>query len=205
MGVARGAGPSSDGVERFDTGGRTFGWIGLVVSAGLVVVWVVQLATGDALPLPVLAGAVLAGVLFWAAIIRPAVSASPDTLVLRNMLETVHIPLASVEDHALRQVLAVRAGDKKYVASGLGRSLKASALGPKQPKGGGPAHEVDAADFIEARISDLAGNARDRAGIQRYSDEQLALGRTVTRTPAWPVVAALGGSVVLLVLSVLLT
>ena len=71
-----------------------------------------------------IAGAVLAAVLAWASMLRPALWATPDHLVMRNMLETVHVPLAAIEQLAVRQVLAVRAGDRRYVSTVVGRPLR---------------------------------------------------------------------------------
>lgn len=211
--------PSPSQTERFDTGGRALGWVGLVCSVGLVVVWLTQVR--DPLPVPVLTGAVLAALLFWAAIIRPAVSVSGDDLLMRNMLADVRVPLASIEEIALRQVLVVRAGDHKIVGTGVGRSLKNSALGGMgaQPvragepgdvgglrlgggfaagteslsaiRGGGTSQVVNAADHVETRLGDLAAEARARAGVTRYSDEQVALAAGLERHPTWPVVVPL--------------
>ena len=50
-------------------------------------------------------------------------------LVLRNMLSTIYIPLAAIEEVAVRQVLAVRAGDKRYVCAGVGRTLRQAMKG----------------------------------------------------------------------------
>jgi hypothetical protein len=207
--------------ERLETGGRVVGWIGLAASVALVVVWLVRL--GDPMPLPVLTGAVLAALLFWSAVLRPAVLVVGDDLVLRNMLETTVVPLAGIEQVALGQVLAVRAGDRRWVGSGVGRTLRKSALGGHgegrlgQPghvgdvgdlrgaiRGEGGPGSVDAADFVEARIADLAARARTVHGVERWSDEQLALGRTTRRTPAWGVVAALLVALVAFVVTCLL-
>jgi hypothetical protein len=98
-------------VERFQpTSGRLTAVLVLLL-AGVVVV--VGVADWGSIGAPVVAGAVLAAVLAWASMLRPALWATDDELVMRNMLETVHVPLAAVEQLAVRQVLAVRAGDKR--------------------------------------------------------------------------------------------
>lgn len=198
-----------DDAERFDTGGRVTGWIGLAASLGVVVVWVASL--GHPLPLWVLSGAVLAALLFWSAIIRPRVWASEDMLVLRNMFEDVRIPLAAIEEHAVRQVLAVRAGDKRYVGTGVGRSLAAARAGTAAGTAAGATSEhssrtrtIHPADYVETRIAGLTAHARERARIERYSDQQAALAAGVERTPTWLVIAPLLVASVVFVLSILL-
>jgi hypothetical protein len=205
------------GGEHFDTGGRVTGWIGLVASIGMIATWFAAL--GDPLPLWVLFGSVFTGLLFWAAFLRPAVSATEDTLFLRNMLEDVEIPLAAVEEHAVRQVLAVRAGSKRYVSTGVSRSSRDArasnraggraggrARGSDQAsvRAGGTARLVDPADFVEARLTDLTTRARERARVERWSDEQLALAAGVRRSPSWLVIIPLAASFAATVLSVVL-
>ena len=43
---------------------------------------------------------------------------------MRNMLETIQIRLVAVEELAVRQVLAVRAADRRWVSTAVGRSLR---------------------------------------------------------------------------------
>lgn len=202
----RDAGAGTTQVERFDTGGRVTGWIGLVASVGMLGVWFASLS--EPLPVWVLTGSIFAGLLFWAAILRPTVTATGETLLLRNMLEDVRIPLAAVEEHAVRQVLAVRAGEKRYVGTGVGRSLKASTIGTRAERvaerSGGTAQVIHPADFVEARIADLAAQARERARVQRYSEEQVALAAGVRRSRTWLVIAPLVASFTAMVLSVVL-
>lgn len=108
-------------VERFAGSGRVTGVIGLVVAAGIVALGVMD--PGE-IPLPVVAGAVLAAVLIWSTMLKPRVFVAAGDLVLRNMLETIRIPLAAIEDLAVRQVLVVRVGEKRFVSPGVGRSVR---------------------------------------------------------------------------------
>src|SRR5688572_13270649 len=95
----------------------------LAVICALVVAGI-AVADPDAIPAEVVAGAVLIGVLGWATMLWPRLSVTSDDLVLRNVVETVRLPLAAIEALAVRQVLAVRAGDKRYVSTALGKSWR---------------------------------------------------------------------------------
>ncbi len=207
-----------EGLERFaPTGGRVVGVVGLVMAAGFVVLWALD---RDAVPAPVAAGALVAGVLVWAALLRPRVSVSRETLFLRNMLETVHVPLAAVDEIVVRQVLAVRVGDRKFVSPAVGRKLRkvmraprpAPMLGPSVPDaiddGLGPTSvseriptDIDYVDHVESRLRERIAEARTRHGVTRYSDEAEALAREVRREPAWPEIAALVVTATLFVLT----
>ena len=204
-------------VERFAGGGRVTGVIGLVVAAGIVVLALVD--PGE-IPLPVVAGAILAAVLIWATMLKPQVSVADHRLVLRNMLETIRIPLAAIEDLAVRQVLVVRVGEKRFVSPGVGRSVRQAVTasrseGPTHTKpalgpalGGGTPSQVDAgiayADWVEHRLKDLAQLDRDRLRIRRYSDEAEALASEVRREPAFVEIAALVASATFFVVSFLI-
>lgn len=207
-----------DGLETFvPTGGRVAGVLGLVMAAGVVASSVVA---RDDVPVAVGAGALVAGVLAWAALLRPRVSVSTETLHLRNMLETVHVPLAAVDELVVRQVLMVRAGDKKFVSPAVGRTLRKLLKAPRPNQmflpslptqmddGVGPAVSggkvpttVDYVDHVEGRLRERIADARTRLGIKAYSDEAEALARDVRRQPAWPEILALVVTTVLFVLA----
>lgn len=175
-------------VERFHpTSGRVTAVLVLVL-AGVVVV--AGTADPGSVGLPVITGAVLAAVLAWASMLRPALWATRDHLVMRNMLETVHVPLAAVEQLAVRQVLALKAGEKRYVSTVVGRPLRKAM---RTGRGGrnapaddtAPAPGLPYADFVEQRLHELMEEARTKAGVHSLSDEQLALAAGVRREPAW--------------------
>ena len=208
----------SRAVERFrPTSGRIAG--GLAVLLAVVVVVVSLVRPGD-VTAPVTAGAVFAGVLAWAAMLRPRVSASAETLFLTNMLETVEIPLAAVDELVIRQVLVVRAGERTFRSPAVGRKLR-KVLGVGRPRqlfmpgmaettadelgaaGDLPQHAtmVDYADHVEGRLRDLAEEARTRRGVRRYSDQALALAERVRRRPAWLEIGALVGTAAAFVLT----
>jgi hypothetical protein len=187
-----------EGLEHFvPTAGRVTGVLGLLVAAGFVVL---SLVARDDVPAAVGAGALVAGVLVWV---------STETLHLRNMLETIHVPLAAVDELVVRQVLVVRVGEKKLVSPALGRRLRKLMRAPRpttllmpalpermdDPIGGPtearPPTDIDYVDYVEGRLRDAIDKARSRHGITRYSDEAEALARDVRRQPAWAEIAAL--------------
>lgn len=173
-------------VEKFRaTGGRVTSAVGLVLAGVVVTIGLVELDRG--FPPWVIAFAALFAVLVWAAILRPGLELESDTLVMRNMFETVSIPLAGVEELAVRQVLAVRAGDRRHVSTVVGRTWRKAALGrPKASAAGEKAPDQMAyADFVEERLRQRVEDARAAAGVRPGSPEQLALADGVRRQPAW--------------------
>lgn len=195
---------ATDGVERFPaTGGRVTGIAILAMSAGVLVLAVAE--RDEAWSLSLGLAALTFAAIAWASMLRPALSVDDDRLVMRGMVGTVEVPLAAIEQVAVRQVLAVRAGEKRYVSPVVSKTRRRltraeRVRGAERPVQG----EVSYADFVEERILHLAEQARSERGVALLSDEQLALGRDVRRAWAWPVVAAVTVPLVLFVLSVLL-
>lgn len=194
-----------DGVERFHaTSGRVSGWMTVVTAAATAVVG--ALYAGDGFPVWVIAAAVLVGVLAWAAMLRPALWVHDDRLVMRNMLETIHIRLVAVEELAVRQVLAVRAADRRWVSTAIGRSLRKTMSSGRRAAvgtGGRPATSVKYVDFVEDRIRLLVDDARTSAGIRPGSPDQLALPDAVRRERAWVPIALIAVAAVALVVTFL--
>jgi hypothetical protein len=190
-------------VEQFrPTSGRVMGSAAVLM---VVAVVVIGLWPGDQGIAPYVAwGAVFAGVLAWSAMLRPRLWATASHLVMRNMLSTISIPLAAIEQVAVRQVCAVRAGDRRFVSPVVGRSAREIRRG-HTPDNAPPLPDVAYADFVEDRIRILAEEARVEAGVGLMSDEQVALASGVRREWAWLEIAALGvtlvGFVVTLVLA----
>ena len=195
-------------IERFRaTSGRVSGWLTVVLAALVTGVGVADLREG--FPPWVVATAVLVGVLGWAAMLRPALWVRDgEVLVMRNMLDTVHVRLAAVEELALRQFLAVRAGDRRWVSSVVGRSWRKTVAPGRRPeptiRGGGSAADVSYPDFVEERIRALVDDARDAAGVRPGSPEQLALPDAVRREPAWLPIGLVVAAVLALVVTLLL-
>ncbi|WP_426247083.1 hypothetical protein [Nocardioides sp. LHG3406-4] len=190
-------------VERFPaTGGRVTGILIVIAGAAVAVLAVAERDESWALPVG-LAGLTL-GAMAWASMLRPALLVDGDFLVMRNMVDTVHVPLAAIELIAVRQVLAVRAGEKRYVSPVIGKSRRKltraeRAARSEQSKQG----EMDYTAFVEERIRILAEDARAERGVTMLSDEQQALAADVRRDWDWPVIALVTVPLVLFVLSLL--
>jgi len=191
-------------VETFrPTSGRLMGYLAIALA---VVLLVAAAWPGDQGFAPyVVWGLLFAGVLAWASMLRPGLWATASDLVLRNMVTTTHVPLASIDDVVVRQVLAVRAGDKRYVSPVIGRRLRE--LRPmRQEKEGTTPATMPYPLFVEDRIHHLCERARGREGIDMHSDEQFARAAGVRQEWAYLelvalVVTGLGlvGSIVLAV------
>lgn len=186
------------------TSGRIMG--SLAVIAALVVV-ALGVADPGVVPASVAAGAVLLGVLGWATMLRPRVSMTPEHLVLRTMLEHVRLPLAAIEELAVRQVLAVRVGDKRYVSTAIGKSWRKALVGDRnatRKDADRPVTEVAYPDYVEQEIRSRMEHARAAAGVRLLSDEQQALAAGVSREPAWLPIGLITLSVLGLLVAVLL-
>lgn len=193
-------------VERFHaTSGRATGWMTLGLAVVVAVAGLAYLDEG--FPAWVIGAAVLVGVLSWAAMLRPALWVAGDHLVMRNLAETVHIRLAAVEEMAVRQVLAVRAGDRRWVSTVVGRTWRKAV---RTRRGDASPGEVTAqegmpyADFVENRLHELVDDARRAAGVRPGSAEQLALPDAVRRQRDWLPLSLLGAAVLVLLLTLLL-
>lgn len=188
-------------VERFQpTSGRLSGWAAVALSATLVVAAVAYRDQG--FPVWVGAAALLVGVLSWASMLRPALWATEEHLVMRNLGETVRIRLAAVEEMAVRQVLAVRAGDRRLVSTVLGRTWRKTVTSRRDPSAAeGTREGMNYADWAEQRLRELVDAARERAGVTVGSEEQRAIPDAVRREPALVPLALIGAAAVLLVVS----
>ena len=191
-------------VERFHpTSGRVTGWLTVLLAAAVVVSGVAY--RGEGFPVWVSGGAMLLGVLAWAAMLRPALWVTGEHLVMRNLAETVHIRLAAVEELAVRQVLAVRAADRRWVSTVVGRSWRKAAQTRHRPSGeGGPQEGMPYADFVEQRLYELVDSARTAAGVRSGSPDQLALPDAVRRERAWLPIGLLAASAAVVLVSLFL-
>jgi hypothetical protein len=165
-------------VERFrPTSGRFLGGASLVAAAALVVLTAVTEPTLTGLRVCLLVA--LVGVLIWVVLLRPRATAYDDTLVLHNQLSDVELPLAKIEDVAVRHTLNVWVGGNRYSCPGIGRASRQMVRGPDGAPtsvfarkndaqlGGGDAAsigEVDYATFVENRIAELVHVARREGG-----------------------------------------
>lgn len=175
-------------VEDFrPSSGRITGVLGVALSVAIVLLGVAEFDEG--FPPAVVWAALFSGVLFWAAMLRPRVRVSGSELRLRNMLDTITLPLASIEQIMVRQVLSVRAGDRRYISPAVGKTWRQAMKRDRERE---PGEEAPYAVFVEERLTQLAENARSKQGIALMSDEQLELAKSVRREWAWPEIVLLG-------------
>jgi len=200
-------------IEKFaPNGGTVIAVVGGLVVAGFLVNWALDM---DRVALYVPAAALFAGVVLYTSTVRPRVWVHGHELVLRNMLSTTRLPLASIEELAVQQVLALRAGGKRYVCAGAGRpmrqALRGSAVQKSREQMGGLRGELakvrepgmSYGDFVEIRLQELINEDRARRGIARFSPEADELAKQIRRQPAWPEIAALVGTLVFLGIAIL--
>lgn len=195
------------------TGGPFMG--GLAIAVALVVVGSAVFDPGST-PVEAAAGAVLFAVVSWAAMLWPRLSVTAHELVMRNTVSIVRVPLAAIEDVVIRQVLAVRVGDKRYVSSAVGRSRRKTVASDKSrtphrvglgsvtnlPHDAGA--KFDYADFVEQEIRNRMERARAPAGITPRTAEHEQLTTGVRRQPAWLPIGLIAAATLGLGLAVLL-
>lgn len=189
-------------VEKFrPTGGRILGVLALLMVAAVVVISLVD--REHPFPPEVVWGSLFLGSLVWAAMLRPRLWVTTSDLVMRNMASTIRIPLAAIEQIAVRQVVVVRAGEERYVSPAVGKSWRQTAFnrsGRGEPK---PGAATPYPDFVDDRLHEVTEEARAKAGITLLSDEQLALAAGVRREWAWFEIALMVGTGLGFVLSFL--
>jgi hypothetical protein len=175
------------------TSGRATGWMGLVAGAVVVVVGIVDRSAAG-----IVAG-LLIGLLSWVVLLRPRVGIGGGDLLLRGMVSTTAVPLATVETVTMRQVLAVRAGEHRYVSAAVGHSLRdlnrqrRLAARSEVPEPTIQTRRPSYADHVSDLITERAREAR-RDG---------AAGGPARRQWAWPELAAVAVLVVALVVALL--
>lgn len=172
-------------VERFTSwSSRILGGLGLALVALVVVLGIPGI--GAAHHPAVYPSCGLVAVLIWIGLIRPAVSVVGDRLVLVSPLSTVRVPLAAIEQVVVRQWLTVRAGDRRFTSSGVGRSSRQSLRDDQ--RGDVTGVEIARLSYgaiVERRIDKLADEAQMLQKVARYSDEQQVLADGVRREWAW--------------------
>ena len=195
-------------------GGIALAVLGGIVVAAFIVGWALD---PDEVPLWVPAAALLGGVLIWTSAVRPQVLVHGSDLVLRNMVSSMRIPLAAIDEIVVRQVMAVSAGGKRYVCSGAGRSMRQAMKGSPSQRARQQAgaltgevavemeHGVHYADFVENRVRELIRQDRTRRGIRAYTPEAEELATNVRREWARPEIVALAVTGLLLVVAILVS
>jgi hypothetical protein len=188
-------------IEKFQpTNGRVVGVLGLAVVLALM-----TLGAIDGYPVWAVGLLAVVAVLTWASVLHPGVRIVGDELELRNMFITQAVPLGAIEEVAVRRVLAVRAGERRFVSPAISRSLRQS-MHPKKRAGSDKLALAATSypDFIEERIRAAAQDHRDRLGIRARSDEQLALADVVRTDPALPEIGALAVAVLILLAGIVI-
>lgn len=113
------------GPERFSSGGRGVGIVGLVVVGVFVAAGLLGGDDGDGRLAPwLLAAGLLFGVLVRCVLVRPAVVLREDELELRNILRDHRIPYARISDVHVKHVTVVEADGRRYLGTGLGRARR---------------------------------------------------------------------------------
>jgi hypothetical protein len=137
------------------TSGTLLGSAGLAIAA--IVVVLVVVGERSVLGLRTALGAALLALVIWMVMLRPRVTAYADTLVLRNMASDVHIPLAAIDDVAVRHTLNVHVDDQRYSCAGIGRSTRSML---RDQHGAARSSAQDYVAFVETTIEELSRAAR---------------------------------------------
>ncbi|CAN5359093.1 hypothetical protein BH09ACT12_BH09ACT12_24830 [soil metagenome] len=215
-------GTVSEEVQRFSvSSARVFGVLAVATGVGMIVLILAQ--SGSDPSYLAIALIVFFGALAWAALLRPRLELDASQLVIRNMLSTDTLPLGAIESVAVRQVLVVVAGGKRYASPAVGRTRRQLHKDGRQSTGGGshggmmgfvpsfpssPEQPETAKTsyglFVEERIRSRVADALAQQGIKPRSAEQARLAEGITRQPAFAEIAvlavSLAASVVLLFL-----
>jgi hypothetical protein len=163
--------------ERFPCSSRIFG---MVVLTALAVASVLVLMDGTSVVhWTVLAGIVLVGLGAWLTMVRPAVHAHDDHVLVRNALTDTKVPWHLIESVRVRQVLVIQTGDRAVHGLAAGRSARqqmrqerpggrsGQSLMKASMFGGDSAARMDYADAVAQRIDHLAAkNRRKSEGLE---------------------------------------
>lgn len=181
--------------ERFPPSGssRLLGVLSLVVLAAFLG-W--SIATS--VSLVVILGTVVVAALVWAYNVRPSLRITGDSLVLRNPLQTVIIPVIAIEYVRVTFYVVVRIGDQRFTCPAISRSRKKMSTSIPGVVGGGEIYP----DLVEAKITQRARELRTSRGVELFSPEHETYAAQVVRTWAWPEIATLVISVVALIIAV---
>ncbi|HWJ09602.1 MAG TPA: hypothetical protein VNS46_09525 [Nocardioides sp.] len=106
--------------ERYSSGGLVSGVVGLVAVVAVIGFGLFSDEAGFApWAYPAL---LLAGVLVWTVLLRPAIVLHADELELRNILHSRFVPFARMTSVQVKQMTVVEVGEERFVGSGFGRS-----------------------------------------------------------------------------------
>lgn len=188
----------SEGVEkseRYSSGGRGTGIVGLVIVGAVVAYGVLDRGAGYQAWF--IALCVLFGALLWAILLRPALVLHDDTVELRNILRDRWIPYALITDVKIDQMTVVHTEDAKFIGAGFGRSRR----NIRRDGAGGGTAGLDLNGRFESGFAADPPDERRSIGwlvqdkVQRRADHARALGLEpgpVRAAWSWPVVGLLG-------------
>ena len=165
-------------IERFSSSsGR---WLGASAIAVLALAAVLVLAEGpDREQLGILFWLATGALVCWIALVRPAVQAREDHLLLRNLLRDIEVPWHLVEQVRVAQTLRVQTGDKVHHGVAIGRSARSDLRAQREGHCDSSPTSPDYTDYIVDRINQLA-----------HEQSSPSAGRTaVTYRWAWPELA----------------
>jgi hypothetical protein len=181
------------------TSGLLSGWVGIGIVLAIVATTLIDHRDLDGLRL--ILGALLGGALVWSFLLRSRVVLRSGDVLLRNAYVDTVVPYTAIDRCVVRSVTHVfvtgEKGERKYVASAVGRSARSMMRKPRAPgastaTGGGmlgaPAMATsatrkvtaDVADFLEEQVADRRHRARD------WPDAPEGISGEVRRTIAWP-------------------
>ena len=189
-------------VERFKpTSGALHGYGGLAVSAFGIgyVALAEQTLTGLRVGLALATFAVVV----WISQLRPRATLYPESLLMKNSLVDVRIPLRLVEDVVVTRTLNVWANGRRHVCIGIGKPMRSIFQGSRSSKsaaagmfGAGRLH--DYAEQGDRGRSDQTATGYETFVVRRIQEQAdearstSALGpEKVRHLPAWPEIAAL--------------
>ncbi|WP_418063822.1 hypothetical protein [Pimelobacter simplex] len=183
-------------VERYSSGGRGTGLVGLVIVGAVALYGILD--RGADFPAWFIALCVLFAALLWAILLRPALVLHDDEIELRNILKDRWIPYALITEIKIDQMTVVHTDDTKYIGAGFGRSRR---MIRRDGASGGTAgldlngrfesgFAADPPDerrsigwLVQDKVQRRAANARDLGAVPG----------PVRSAWSWPVVGLLGG------------
>ncbi len=168
--------------ERFHaTNGQVSGYVGLAVTLGILVLAILPWETGRPLGVAILA--LLGTLLVWAAMLRPALWVTERTLVMRGIFHTDEVPLGSIEQVVVSQIVAISVHGKRYTSPAIGYTARQKVKAKRRstrPDVPAPTPIDTNQVYVEERIAQLAKEDRERFG---------PTDAPVRRTWAWPEIA----------------
>jgi hypothetical protein len=118
----------------------------------------------------VVAALVLLGLGAWLTMVRPAVLAHDDHVLVRNALSDTAVPWHLVQSVEARQVLVIRTGDKTVHGLAVGRTTRQQLMqrrgaGSTPTSGAAGAAETNRnyADMVALRLDSLASTQREQS------------------------------------------